>query len=170
MINSDNSVSTPLLQVKHLSVNFQTATGDEHNVLHDINFTINKGETLALVGETGSGKSVTALNINRLTASPPALITQGEILFEGKDLLRASRAAWHKLHVKDISTVFQEPITSLHPTYTVGHQLIEILRTQTEVTTEQAREQAVEMLRKVGIPDPARRMRDYPYKLSGGMC
>jgi len=170
MTNSDNSHNSPLLQVKNLSVNFQTSSGAEHNVLHDVSLTINKGETLALVGESGSGKSVTALNINRLIASPPARITQGQILFEGTDLLRASPAYLRKLRGKDISTVFQEPITSLHPTYTVGHQLIEILRTHTTVSTEQARAKAIEMLRKVGIPDPEQRMADYPYKLSGGMC
>lgn len=162
--------SEALLDVQNLTVLFHTAAGIDNDVLQNVSFQIRAGETLALVGESGSGKSVTALCINQLIARPPARIASGKVLFNGKDLFQTSSAELRKIRGKDISTVFQEPMTSLHPTYTVGHQIVELIRAHTDASHAQATEQAIDMLRRVGIPDPERRFHEYPYKLSGGMC
>jgi len=170
---SDGAAALPgeaLLEVQDLTVDFHTAAGTDINVLHKVSFQIRKGETLALVGESGSGKSVTALCINQLIARPPARVSSGQVRFGGRDLLQAAPSALRKIRGKEISTVFQEPMTSLHPTYTVGRQIVELIRTHTDATREQASRAAIDMLRRVGIPDPERRFDEYPYKLSGGMC
>lgn len=159
----------PLLEIQNLYVTFGNDQG-EIGVVNDVSLSVRRGETLALVGESGSGKSVTALSINRLLAMPPARITGGTIRFDGTDLLHASKRKLRQLRGKEISMIFQEPLTSLHPTYRVGHQIVEMLQQHSKISRSKARTEAIELLRRVRIPDPERRIDDYPHKMSGGMC
>ncbi|PZN06662.1 MAG: dipeptide ABC transporter ATP-binding protein DppD, partial [Bacillota bacterium] len=128
-----------------------------------------RGETLAVVGESGCGKSVTALSIMRLIPSPPGRIEAGEILFEGRDLLRLPEEEMRHIRGNEISMIFQEPMTSLNPVFTVGDQIAEVFMLHRGMGRREALEQAVEMLRHVGIPAPERRVREYPHQMSGGM-
>jgi peptide/nickel transport system ATP-binding protein len=165
---STAAVNRPLLDISHLHINFRSGDG-EINVIHDVSLAVQRGETLALVGESGSGKSVTALSINQLLAVPPARITGGAIVFDGSDLLRASRRKLRGLRGKEISMIFQEPLTSLHPTYSIEQQIVEILQQHSPIARKPARAKAIEMLTRVRIPDPERRIDEYPHKMSGGM-
>ena len=158
----------PLLDIRNLYVDFEGDRGAT-NVIHDVSLSIRRGETLALVGESGSGKSVTALTVNQLLAMPPARITAGEIVFDGQDLRRVSRRRLRQLRGQDIAMIFQEPLTSLHPTYSVGQQIVEMLQQHAAISRRDAKAKAIEMLRRVRIPDPERRVDDYPHKMSGGM-
>jgi oligopeptide/dipeptide ABC transporter ATP-binding protein len=137
--------------------------------VHDVSFDVPRGGTLAVVGESGSGKSVTALSILRLIQSPPGRIEGGKILFEGRDLLTLPEREMRRVRGAKISMIFQEPMTCLNPVYTVGAQVAEALRIHRPVSRRQARDRAVEMLQKVGIPSPAERVDNYPHQLSGGM-
>ncbi|MCC7541004.1 MAG: ABC transporter ATP-binding protein, partial [Deltaproteobacteria bacterium] len=134
-----------------------------------ISFDVPAGGTIALVGESGCGKSVTALSILRLVQSPPGRIESGRILLRGKDLLHLSEREMRKLRGSEISMIFQEPMTSLNPVYTVGAQIVEAIRLHQKVSSSEARKRAIEMLAKVGIPSPQERIDAYPHQLSGGM-
>ena len=155
-----------LLDVQHLTVTFDAARNAR--VVDDISFTMAAGETLGLVGESGSGKSVTAFSILRLL-QPPAQIVNGRILFEGQDLLTLSERDMRSVRGARISLIFQEPMTALNPVMRVGDQVAEALTAHSMANRTEARRRAVELLDAVRIPDPMRRVRDYPHQLSGGM-
>ena len=137
-------------------------------ILNGINFSIRAGETLGIVGESGCGKSMTALSIMRLLKSPPARI-EGQILFRGEDILKASVKRMREIRGNEISMIFQDPMTSLNPVFTIGYQLREVFRLHQGMTKEQATEASIQALRMVNVALPERRINDYPYQLSGGM-
>jgi len=157
----------PLLQIRGLRTYFQTEAGTAKAV-DGVDLDIFPGEVVGLVGESGSGKSVTALSILRLIPDPPGKI-EGSILFKGRDLLKLSWDEIHAVRGKEISMIFQEPMTSLNPVFTIGMQLTEAVLQHERVSKKEAFQRAVEMLRQVEIPDPASRMNDYPQQFSGGM-
>lgn len=156
-----------LLEVRDLTTSFQTG-GGEVTAVEDVSFTLEKGEILGIVGESGSGKSVTALAIMGLLPRPPARILGGSIAFEGKDLLKLSDRAMQRLRGPGIAMVFQEPMTSLNPVFTIGEQIMETIQAHESLSRKDSFARAVEMLEKVGIPSASRRMADYPHQLSGG--
>ena len=158
-----------LIDVRNLRTHFFTEEGVVKAV-DGVDFDIYSGETLGVVGESGCGKSVTSLSIMRLIESPPGQIVEGEIIFEGeKDLTQLSQKEMRKIRGNDISMIFQEPMTSLNPVYTVGDQISEAILLHKNVSKDEAREQSIDMLRKVGIPLPEQRVDEYPHQLSGGM-
>ena len=156
-----------LLEVKDLQTHFLTRAGVVRAV-DGVSLHLDRGELLGLVGESGCGKSVTALSVLRLVA-PPGRIVGGEIVFDGQDLLKLSEARMRELRGDDIAMIFQDPMTSLNPVYTVGEQIAEALRLHRKLSRKAARAAAVEAMREVAIPDPGRRADDYPHQLSGGM-
>ena len=158
----------PLLQVEDLSTFFHT----EENIVksvRNVDLTIHKGETLALVGESGCGKSVTALSVMRLIPTPPGKFESGRILFKEQDLLKTSELAMQNIRGNEISMIFQEPMTSLNPIFTIGDQIMEVIHLHQNKTKSQARELALNVLRQVAIPSPENRIDQYPHELSGGM-
>jgi len=157
-----------LLEIKDLHTHFFTDEGLVKAV-DGVDIVIGKGETLGLVGESGCGKSVTSLSVMRLIQEPPGRIVKGEILFNGQNLLTLSERAMQRIRGNHISMIFQEPMTSLNPLFRAGNQIAETIRLHQNVSKHAAREQAVEMLRKVGIPDSEARSREYPHQMSGGM-
>src|SRR3712207_2776954 len=157
----------PLLEVDRLQTHFRTPDG-VNRAVDGVSFHVEAGETLAIVGESGCGKSVTAMSILRLIPEPPGKIA-GAIRFNGRDLLKLSDREMRDIRGNDISMIFQEPMTSLNPVLTVGRQIGETLQLHQNMSRRQAEARAVEMLRLVGIPEPARRVREYPHQLSGGM-
>ncbi len=157
-----------LLEVKGLKTYFDTDEGTVKAV-DGVSFHIDKGETLGVVGESGSGKSVTSLSIMRLIPQPPGRIAEGQMLFNGEDLVKKSERAMRKIRGNDISMIFQEPMTSLNPVYTVGDQIAEAIVLHQGKTYRQALKLATEMLDLVGIPEPAKRIKNYPHQMSGGM-
>ncbi len=157
-----------LLDVKNLCTYFYTDEGTVY-ALDDVSFTVDKGETLGIVGESGSGKSVTALSIMRLIQSPPGKIVNGEILFEGENLLLKDKHEMRKVRGNDIAMIFQEPMTSLNPVFTVGNQIMESIRLHQGLNKKDAKERAIEMLKLVNMPEPEKRISQYPHELSGGM-
>ena len=157
-----------LLSVENLRTHFFTRDGVVRAV-DGVSFAVYPGETLAVVGESGCGKSVTALSVLRLIASPPGKILSGKLLFEGKNLLELDEAEMRKLRGNEISMIFQEPMTSLNPVLTVGTQIAEALRVHRGLDRGEALAGAVDMLRQVDIPEPERRAGEYPHQLSGGM-
>ena len=157
-----------LLEVKNLSVSFNTYAG-EVKALRDISFSVDRGETLAIVGESGSGKSVTVQTIMRLIPMPPGEIKGGEILFDGEDIVQVTDERMRELRGGRIGMIFQDPMTSLNPTIKVGKQIMEGILIHKKVSKEEAKKQAIEMLRKVGIPKPEERFNQYPHEFSGGM-
>lgn len=157
-----------ILEVKDLNISFHTFAG-EVKAIRGVNFELKKGETLAIVGESGSGKSVTTKAIMRLLPPGNSQIKQGEILFEGKDLTKLSDKQMQKIRGQDISMIFQDPMTSLNPTMTVGKQIMEPLIKHQNMSKSAARERAVQLLRLVGIPKPELRVKQYPHQFSGGM-
>ena len=158
----------PLLDVRNLKTYFYTEDGVIAAV-DGLSFCIGKGETLGIVGESGCGKSVMSLSIISLVPNPPGRIVGGEILFEGEDLLKKTEADMRKLRGDRISMIFQEPMTSLNPVFTVGAQISEAIMLHQKVPKEEAKQRTVEMLRKVGIPSPEKRISEYPHQMSGGM-
>ena len=159
---------TPLLAVENLRTHFYTRDGIVRAV-DGVSFSVNAGETLAVVGESGCGKSVTSLSILRLIASPPGRIVEGSIRFEGRELLALSDAEMRAVRGDRISMVFQEPMTSLNPVLTIGRQIGEMLTLHRGMAQHEALARAVEMLRLVNMPEPERRIAQYPHQLSGGM-
>lgn len=159
---------TTVLQVKNLVTSFRTEEG-KIKAIDDISFNVGKGRTLALVGESGCGKSVTSLSIMRLVPDSNGSIDQGEILLNGKNILNLSNREMRRIRGNEISMIFQEPMTALNPVYTVGEQIGEVFRIHKGYSKKQAREAAIEMLRKVRIPAPETRVDEYPVQLSGGM-
>ncbi len=157
-----------LLDVRALKTFFQVE-GGEFPAVDGISFSIDPGRTLGIVGESGCGKSVTALSIMGLVPRPPGRIAGGEILFDGVDLLQLSVAALRELRGNRISMIFQEPMTSLNPVLTVGEQIVEGILRHRPMSRDAAKDRAIEMLRMVHIPSPEQRFDDYPYRLSGGM-
>lgn len=157
-----------MLQVNDLSVKFHTDSGVVQ-ALDGVNLAIGQGETLAVLGESGCGKSVTALAIMRLIQTPPGEISSGEVLFNGKNLLDLSEAEMCKVRGNKVSMIFQEPMTSLNPVLRVGNQIAESFRLHQGQTQKEALDNALEMLEQVGIPDPQMRITNYPHQMSGGM-
>jgi peptide/nickel transport system ATP-binding protein len=160
--------SNPLLQIRGLKTYFHTEAGTAKAV-DGVSFDIMPGEVVGLVGESGSGKSVTALSILRLIPDPPGRIMEGSILFKGQDLLKLSWEDIRAIRGREISMIFQEPMTSLNPVFTIGMQLMEVVLHHEKISKKDAFDRCVEMLKLVGIPDPASRMQDYPHQYSGGM-
>ena len=156
-----------LLEVDNLTTAFQTERG-EVTAIEEVSFSLDQGEILGIVGESGSGKSVTALTIMGLLPRPPARIVAGEVRFAGEALIHQSEARLRKIRGSGIAMVFQEPMTSLNPVFSIGEQLMETLRAHERLSPRAQRDRAVEMLDKVGIPSPALRLADYPHQLSGG--
>jgi oligopeptide/dipeptide ABC transporter ATP-binding protein len=161
-------VTEPLLEVRGLCTTFATPAGVLPAV-DGLDLEVYPGETLGVVGESGCGKSVTALSILRLLPEPPARIASGEVIFEGRDLLRLPIPELRQIRGNRIAMIFQEPMTSLNPVFTIGNQIEEVLKVHTELDRGARRRRVVELLDIVGIPSPERRMRDYPHQLSGGM-
>jgi oligopeptide transport system ATP-binding protein len=156
-----------LLDVKDLKTRFHTPEGTVYAV-NGISFSLHEGGTLAVVGESGCGKSVTMMSLLRLIPIPPGEIASGTVLYRGKDLLTLSEEAMQSdIRGQQIAMVFQDPMTSLNPVLTIGRQLMEPLRVHLNLQPEQARKRAVELLELVGIPDPSRRLGDYPHQFSG---
>jgi peptide/nickel transport system ATP-binding protein len=159
---------TALLEVKDLRTHFAGDEG-EFRAVDGVSFTLERGRTLGIVGESGCGKSVTSLSIMGLVPQPPGRIAGGEVIFEGTDLLKLDHAQMSELRGNKLSMIFQEPMTSLNPAFTIGDQITEGILRHRNVTPAEARERAIDMLRRVRIPSPERRIDDYPHKLSGGM-
>lgn len=158
----------PLLEICDLRTSFQTEETTARAV-DSISLDVNHGESLAIVGESGCGKTVTLLSILRLIETPPGRIEGGEILFEGRDLLKLSEREMQKIRGNEIAMIFQEPMSSLNPVFRVGDQIIEAITLHQKVNRQEALSKAIEMLRLVGLPDPQKRIRDYPHQMSGGM-
>ena len=158
----------PLLEVRDLQTEFRTGAGVVPAV-DGISYTVERGETVAIVGESGSGKTAGALSILRLIPDPPGRITQGQILFDGRDLLQLSDEEIRQVRGADIGMIFQEPMTSLNPVLTIGRQITETIEQHRGADRAASQKRAVELLRMVGIADPARRLKQYPHQLSGGM-
>jgi peptide/nickel transport system ATP-binding protein len=157
-----------LLEIRRLTTIFRSEDGIAAAV-NDVDLNLQKGETLGIVGESGSGKSVTALSIMRLVPSPPGQIVAGEVFFDGVDLLKLSESKMRRVRGDDISMIFQEPMTSLNPVFRIQDQIAEVFRVHRDMSKREAAEAAIDMLRKVGIPSPEKRARDYPHQMSGGM-
>ncbi|SDX20983.1 oligopeptide transport system ATP-binding protein [Marininema mesophilum] len=157
-----------VLEVKDLHVSFHTYNG-EVQAVRGVSFEVKNGETVAIVGESGCGKSVTSQSIMRLIPQPPGVIKHGEILFEGNDLTKLPEKKMEEMRGKEIAMIFQDPMTSLNPTMTVGKQIMEGLIKHQKLGKAEARQKALEMLRLVGIPSPDSRINQYPHQFSGGM-
>ena len=158
----------PLLQLQDLSIAFDTNRRQIQPV-RDVSFSIYPGQTLAVVGESGCGKSVTALSILRLIPSPPGKVLGGKVIFEGRDLLELSEREMRDVRGKDIAMIFQEPMTSLNPVYTIGDQIAEAVTLHQHVSAKEAGKIVEQSLKDVGIADPHQRLREYPHQMSGGM-
>lgn len=160
-------MSDNLLEIKNLSVEFKTGN-EVMRAVNGLNLSIKKGQTVGLVGESGSGKSVTSLSILGLIPNPPGEVVSGEILFEGKDLLKKSEAQMRKIRGNDISMIFQEPMTSLNPVFKVGAQIAETIMIHKNLSKSEALKEAIVLMDQVGIPNPKMRANSYPHELSGG--
>ena len=169
-MSRDHKPSPPetVLDVTDLNTIFRTRDGEVHAVNH-VNFSLATGELLGVVGESGSGKSVTMMSLLKLLPIPPAEIVSGKVLFEGRDVLQMSDEQLRELRGGDIGFIFQDPMTSLNPVFTVGYQLTEALRQHLSISKKAARQRAADLLAKVGIAQPEQRLKDYPHQFSGGM-
>jgi peptide/nickel transport system ATP-binding protein len=161
-------MASPLLEIRGLRTHFATDDGVVQAV-DGVDLSIGRGETLGVVGESGCGKTVTAMSVLKLIPMPPGKIVAGEILYQGRNLVPLDTAAMDRIRAKDIAMVFQEPMTSLNPVYTVGEQIAEVLRKHEALGRKAAIDKTVEMLRLVQIPNPDKRFNDYPHQFSGGM-
>ncbi len=161
--NGDN-----LLSIRNLTTHFFTEQGVVKAV-QDVSYDIARGKTLAVVGESGCGKSVTAMSVMQLIPWPPGKIVGGEIIFDGEALLEATDERMREIRGNDIAMIFQEPMTSLNPVFTVGNQIVEAVKLHQKDKADQAWDIAIDMMKKVGIADPERRVREYPHQMSGGM-
>ena len=162
------NVTQRLLDIRGLKTHFKTDDGWLHAV-DGVDIGIDRGETVCVVGESGCGKSVTAMSVLKLLPMPPGRIVAGQILWQGRDIVPMQEDAMQQIRMKEIAIVFQEPMTSLNPVYTVGEQIAEGLRLHEGLDRKQALERAVEMLKLVRIPTPERRVHDFPHQFSGGM-
>ncbi len=160
--------SNTLLEVRNLRTAFNTETG-KVRALDGVSFAVEKGKTLAVVGESGCGKSVTAMSIMGLVQDANGFVEEGQILFEGKNLAELSRDQMRNIRGDRISMIFQEPMTALNPVYTIGEQIAEVFRIHRGMSRGKAKEEALRMLKLVHIPDPQKRVDEYPFQLSGGM-
>jgi peptide/nickel transport system ATP-binding protein len=165
---SEARAGETVLEVKNLHTVFFTNSG-LFRAVDDLSFTVRRGETLAIVGESGCGKSVSALSIMRLVPDPPGRIVGGSVMLEGTDLLELDEAEMREIRGNRISMIFQEPMTSLNPVMRIGDQITEVIRLHREIKPKEAWKQAVDMLRLVRIPEPERRALEYPHQMSGGM-
>ena len=161
-------MSNFLLNINNLNVEF-TAKGKKIKVLSDVSFNLRYGETLGIVGESGCGKSMTALSIMNMIPNPPGRISSGSIFLHNEDLLKASKQRLNEIRGNEISMIFQEPMTSLNPVFTIGYQLIETIIRHKRVSKKEANEQAKDLLAQVQIPSPQNKLKEFPYQLSGGM-
>ena len=157
-----------ILEVNGLRTHFETERGTVRAV-DGVDITVGPGQTLGVVGESGCGKTVLALSILRLVPAPPGRIVGGSVILDGRDLLAISDEEMHRVRGREISMIFQEPMTSLNPVFRIGEQIAEVFRLHRDMSRREALTQSVEMLRKVGIPSPETRVRDYPHQMSGGM-
>src|SRR5919197_5037817 len=162
------AIDRPLLEVKDLKTYFYTPDGVVKAV-NGVSYTLDDGEALGLVGESGCGKSVSALSLMRLIPTPPGRIVEGEVVFEGRDLLKVSDEDIRRVRGNDIAMIFQDPMTSLNPVLTIGRQISEALELHKGMSKAQARERTIELLELVGIPSARSRVDDYPHQFSGGM-
>jgi oligopeptide/dipeptide ABC transporter ATP-binding protein len=162
-------MNRPLLEIKNLRTHFFTHYGAVTKAVDDVSLAVSEGEMVGVVGESGCGKSVLARSIMRLIPDPPGRIVGGEIKFLGEDLLGLSEKGMQRIRGNAISMIFQEPMTALNPVYTIGSQLVEVFRKHQKMNKSEARGQAVELLRSVGIPSPETRINEYPFQMSGGM-
>jgi len=158
----------PVLDVKNLKTVFRTRAGDIHAV-NSVSFHLKPGELLGVVGESGSGKSVTMMSLLGLLPSPPAEVRDGQVMLGGRDLLKSGPDDLRAVRGREVGFIFQDPMTSLNPVFSVGFQIMEPLRKHMKMNREQARARAVDLLELVGIPDARRRLKDYPHQFSGGM-
>ncbi len=168
MTNESPRGNSPLLDIRDLEVCFKT-DGREVSVVDGISFSINERETLGVVGESGCGKSVTSLSIMGLVPMPPGRMARGSIGFAGRDLLKLKERDMRRIRGNEISMIFQEPMTSLNPVFTIGRQIDEVLHLHNRISHDEARQRSIGMLDKVGIPRPEAIYDSYPYQLSGGM-
>src|SRR5919202_2385726 len=159
--------AAPLLQVRDLRTEFRTQEGVVHAV-NGISYTLREGEALGIVGESGCGKSVGALSVMRLIPTPPGRIAGGEVIFQGRDLLKLRDEELRRIRGNDIAMVFQDPMTSLNPVLTIGRQIGEALELHKGLDKKQARQRTIELLELVGIPSARSRVDDYPHQFSGG--
>ncbi len=166
--NGDVTKATPLLVVENLQTYFDLRQGVVKAV-DGVSFSLTHGETLAIVGESGCGKSITALSLMRLVPDPPGRIAGGTVKLAGVDLLKLDDAAMRRARGKDIAMIFQEPMTSLNPVLTIGSQIAEVMLLHEPLNRQQAWQKAIEMLRLARIPEPEQRAKEYPHQLSGGM-
>lgn len=157
-----------LLKIKNLKVHFFLDEG-EVPAVDGLNLTLHENETLAIVGESGCGKSVTSLSVLRIVPSPPGKVLDGEIIYKGRDLLKLSEREMQSIRGNEISMIFQEPLTSLNPVFSIGHQIMESLCRHQGMSKEQAEAKTIEMLGLVGIHSPDKMIKNYPHQLSGGM-
>src|SRR5262245_52795410 len=164
----DGSAAAPLLDIRGLKTHFATDDGIVQAV-DGVDLAIHRGETVGVVGESGCGKTVTAMSVLKLIAMPPGRIVAGQILYQGRDLVLLDTQEMDRVRAKDIAMVFQEPMTSLNPVYTIGEQIAESLRKHEGLSRQAALEKTIEMLRLVQIPNPDKRVNDYPHQFSGGM-
>ena len=161
-------MSDVVLEVRNLKTHFHTDEGVVPAV-DGVDFTLKKGKTLCVVGESGCGKSVTAYTVMRLIPMPPGKVESGEILYKGKDLVKLTENEMRDIRGNEIAMIFQEPMTSLNPVYTIGNQIVEAIVLHQKVKPREARQRAIKMLTKVGIPDAEMRIDEYPHQMSGGM-
>jgi oligopeptide/dipeptide ABC transporter ATP-binding protein len=162
-------MNEPVLSVEHLSVAFQTDRKHSVTAIRDVSFQLERGKILCIVGESGCGKSVTASSLMHLLPKGQGKVTGGSIRLDGRELIELTDRQMRSVRGREMAMIFQDPLTSLNPAYTVGKQMVEMLRVNLHLSKKEALEQAIEMLRRVGVSDPERRVREYPHQLSGGM-